>query len=492
MKPDILLTDIKMPKVDGLTMIRQAKEIVPDCIIIILTGYRDFNYAQEAIRVGAFDFILKPTRIEELTEVIVRATKEIEKRTVMFAEIDRYKEQFEKNIPVLRERLLYNLIHGLYTNETDISDEMQKLDLSIENFVMGLIDIENGQDKDGYSMQLYQFALISSLEEITADDFSFLTIPLNNRSLLFIARAAGDEDEELDLDKLQEKLNYLQQMIENCCNFTVSIAISSPGNGYRDLPVKFRECTNALEYRFYLGSNSLISYSDMNTFFKAKDYTVLEQLQRRLMEQIRAGNQKNALDIAESIRSYVYELKAEDKAYIKSFYLSVLSSINILRNSFTGNNEDNSNLNLTGLYPLIEACDNITDLHDILNEAVRSASEKINSYNNKSMKHLLKSAVEYLEAHYNEPITLNDLSEALYVSPFYLSRMFKKELNKNFVDYLNEIRIRKAKELLTDARYKTYEVAEAVGISDPHYFSKLFKKYEGITPTEYKDRQKTV
>ncbi|HHY64506.1 MAG TPA: response regulator [Clostridiaceae bacterium] len=77
-KPDILLTDIRMPKVDGLTMIRQAKEIVPDCIIIILTGYRDFNYAQEAIRLGAFDFILKPTKIEELTEVIVRAVKEIE------------------------------------------------------------------------------------------------------------------------------------------------------------------------------------------------------------------------------------------------------------------------------------------------------------------------------------------------------------------------------------------------------------------------------
>jgi len=488
-KPDILLTDIRMPKVDGLTMIRQAKEIVPDCIIIILTGYRDFNYAQEAIRLGAFDFILKPTKIEELTEVIVRAVKEIEKRKVMFAEIDRYREQFEKNIPILRERLLYNLIHGLYTNDTDISAEMQKLDLSVEKFVMGLIDIENEQDKDGYSMQLYQFALISSLEEITSEDFSFLTLPLNNRSLLFIARPMGDE--ELDLDELQDKLNYLQQMIENCCDFTVSIAISSPGSGYRDLPVKFRECTNALEYRFYLGNNSLISYSDMNTFFKAKDHTVLEQLQRRLMEQIRAGNQKNALDIAESIRSYVYELKAEDKAYIKSFYLSVLSSINILRNSFTGNSEDNSNLNLTGLYPLIEACDNITDLHDILNEAVKSAAEKINSYNNKSMKHLLKNAVEYLEAHYNEPITLNDVSEALYVSPFYLSRMFKKELNKNFVDYLNEIRIRKAKELLTDARYKTYEVAEAVGISDPHYFSKLFKKYEGITPTEYKDRQKT-
>jgi two-component system response regulator YesN len=249
--PDIILTDIRMPKADGLVMIRQAKEIVPECKIIILTGYRDFNYAQEAIKLGAFDFILKPTKIEELTGVIIRSIKDIEKRKVMRAEIEKYREQYEKNIPVLRERLLYNLIHGLYPNETDINQEMRKLNLSVDRFVMGMIDNESSEDKDSYSLQLYQFALISSLEEIMAKDFSFLTLALNNRCLLFLAGPHGNE--ELDLNNLQEKLNYLQEMIDNCFDFTISIAISSPGNGYRDLPIKFRECKNALEHRFYLG-----------------------------------------------------------------------------------------------------------------------------------------------------------------------------------------------------------------------------------------------
>lgn len=487
--PDIILTDIRMPKADGLIMIRQAKEVVPDCKIIILTGYRDFNYAQDAIKLGAFDFILKPTKIEELTEVIIRSIKEIEKRRVMCAEIDKYKEQYEKNIPVLRERLLYNLIHGLYPNAINIDEEMHKLNLSIDRYVMGIIDNESGEDKDSYSLQLYQFALISSLEEITDEYFSFLTLPINNRCLLFLARPLGDE--EVDLNKLQEKLNYLQEMIDNCCNFTVSIAISSPGHGYKDLPQKFRECKNALEHRFYLGGNSLISYSDMNTFYKAGDYTILEQKQSQLMEQIKAGNQKSALEIAESIRLYIHDLKADDKAYIKSFYLNVLSSINTIRSSLSGKQEDKRNLGLTGLYPMIEACENITDLHDILNEAVRNAAERVNNYNKNNLKLLLKSAIEYLETHYHEPITLGDVAQTLYVSSFYLSRMFKRELNINFVDYLNEMRIKKAKELLKDVKYKTYEVAEAVGISDPHYFSRLFKKYEGITPTEYKDGQKS-
>jgi two-component system response regulator YesN len=106
------------------------------------------------------------------------------------------------------------------------------------------------------------------------------------------------------------------------------------------------------------------------------------------------------------------------------------------------------------------------------------------------MKLLLRKAVDYLNAHYVEDVTLNQVAEHIYVSSFYISRMFKKELGINFVDYLNELRINKAKELLMDARFKTYEVAEAVGIPNAHYFSKLFRKYAGMTASEYKQTVK--
>ncbi len=485
LKPDIILTDIRMPKVDGFSMIRQVNELMPKSKVIILTGYRDFNYAQEAIKLGAFDFLLKPTKIEELTEVVKRAVGAIECEIKRGEELKQYKALYEKNIPLLKEKLLYNLLYGLYTNDADIEDQMERLNLSIGSFVMGIIDNESDGEKDSYALQLYQFGIISTLEEVLANEFSFISTALNNRWLLFVAKPLNQD--ELMLDKLHGKLNYLQEMIENCFNFTVSIAMSTQGHGYKDLPPKFRECKSALEYRFYLGGNTIIFYSDLDTFFKVKDHTVLEQQQKQLLDYIKAGDAAMVEEAIGVIRDYMRELKADDKAYIKSFYLSTLSNINTIRSSLLSENTDSKWLSLTSLYPMIENCDNIMDLNDILKEAARKAAENVNTYNNKNMKLLMKNAVEYLERHYNEPVTLNDVAETLYVSTYYLSRMFKKELNKNFVDYLNEIRINRAKELLKDVRYKTYEIADAIGISDAHYFSRLFKKYVGITPTEYKD-----
>ena len=142
---------------------------------------------------------------------------------------------------------------------------------------------------------------------------------------------------------------------------------------------------------------------------------------------------------------------------------------------------------LSGLYGLIEKCSNADELNTILGEAARSVTSKANIYNNKSIKLIMRKAAEYMQAHYHEQVTLNEVAEHTFVSTYYISRMFKREMGKNFVDFLNEIRMEKAKEMLKDVRFKTYEVAEKVGICDAHYFSRLFKKYAGITPTEFRE-----
>ncbi len=491
LKPDIILTDIRMPKDDGFSMLRSVKGIVPHSKIVILTGYRDFNYAHEAIKLGAFDFLLKPTKIEEITEVIKRTVTALDSEKHRKDEMQQFKELYEKNIPLIKEKLLFNLLYGIYLSESDVEEQIKRLDLQFDTFVMGIIDNESQGEKDSYALQLYQFGIISTLDEVLSEDFSFISTALNSRWLLFVAKPKGQD--ELDMEKLQSKLTYLQEMIENCFSFTVSIAISTMGKGYKDIPLKFRECQHALEHRFYLGGNTIISYSDMNTFFQYQDHSLLEQQQKILLDQIKAGNCDNVEQTIESIRLYVKNLKSDAKAYIKSFYLSTLTSINSIRYSLQKTNSENptESQSLASLYPLIESCENIMDLNDILREAARKAAENVNSYNQKNMRLLLRNAVDYLHEHYCESVTLNDVAEKLFVSTYYLSRMFKKELNKNFVDYLNEIRIEKAKELLMDVRLKTYEIADAIGISDAHYFSKLFKKYAGLTPTEYRELHRT-
>ncbi len=487
LKPDIILTDIRMPRADGLAMMRRVRDLVPKSKIVILTGYRDFNYAQEAVKLGAFDFVLKPSKIEELTAVIQRAAAELSMEKDRHQELNRFKELYEQNLPLMREKLLFNLIYGLYGNEGDMEEQMARFGIKLDEFLVGLIDNESESERGSYEMQLYQLGIINTLEEVLSEDFTFISTVLNSRWLLFVARPLEGFNGATEL--LEEKLAYLQEMIQNFFSFTLSIAVSSTGRGFKELPIKFAECRQALEHRFYLGRGAIIRYGDLKTFFRYNDHAFLEEYRVQLLNHIKTGNRESLEKVIVDIKDYIRKAPAGDQSLIKSFYLSILTDINAIRNALPDNQREDrpTGVSLNSLYQMIEGCENVEDLNDVLKEAARKAAENISLYNYKNMRLLLRDAVDYLKANYARPVTLNEVAEHLYISTSYLSRMFKKELNINFVDYLNEIRIERAKELLKDARYKTYEAAGAVGISDPHYFSKLFKRYVGQTPTEYRE-----
>ena len=487
--PEIIITDIRMPGMDGLSMIKQVKGIVPYSKIIILTGYRDFDYVQEAIKFGAFDFLLKPSKIEELTAVLTRAVNEINDQKIRHMEIDRFKVLFEQSIPILREKLLYDIIYGLNTSEYEITEKMKLFSISVKNFV--LVVMENDYDEKSNSSQydkhLYQFGIVNSFEEIFAEKYEVLSIMLNSSRVGFIIQKP--DRIPLDIEEVSEKCSYLQEVINNGFGFTVTIAVSSGGVSAMELPEKLKECLGSLEYKSYMGTNSIIQYSDLNSFFRYEDYSTLDKYQKQLLESIKSGNEGLVKVTTQNIARYVTTNKININ-YMKNFYYTTLSSINNIRISVSAVEVDKRHeegRDIASLLKLIEKSESAEELNSLLEDVAVRIAEKVNNFNNKSIKLILRKAIDYIQEHYSEQVTLNEVAENIYVSTFYISRMFKKELGKSFVDYLNDVRIEKSKELLKDIKYKTYEVAEIVGISDPHYFSKLFKKYSGMTPSEYRE-----
>ncbi len=492
-KPDIIITDIKMPEADGLSMIKQIKEDVPESKIIILTGHRNFDYAHEAVKLGVTDFLLKPSRIEELTAAISRAVKELNFQKQRNEELNKLSHLFNQNISVLREKLLYDIIYEINTNPEDIKEKLELFKMKQGRFRMLLVQNDAEESDDGeisqYDRHLYQFGIINTFIEIFSDKFEMMPVTLNTIGIAFIVIPLKETADDLD-EMINRKCTYLQEIINNCFGFTVTIAISSDGSDFTELPQKFRECREALEHKFYLGSNSIIYHSDVNTFFRYDDHSMLEKLQKALVEGIKSGNEAAVDERLKDIFSYIRGIDPSKKEFIKNFYWNTITAINNIRLSLKAG-EGNRKVEyseLSGLYGLIEKCNNADELNMLLEESARSVVTKVNNYNNKSIKLILRKAVEYLHEHYHEPITLNEVAEHTLVSTYYISRMFKKEMGKNFVDYLNELRIEKAKELLKDVRLKTYEVAEKVGIPDAHYFSRLFKKYVGMTPTEFREQ----
>lgn len=492
LRPDIIITDIRMPETDGLTMLREIKSAVPDSKIIILTGHRDFDYVHEALKIGAFDFLLKPSKIEELTSVISRAVKELKFQNERAEEFEKLNELFLENISVLREKLLYDIIYEINTNEADIKQKLELFKVESGDFYMMVVHNDSEENENNnisqYDRHLYQFGIINTFKEIFSDKFNVIQITLDNFGIAFVVMPLGDKENSMEL--INKKCAYLQEIISNCFSCTITIAISSEGSDFIELPEKFSECRQALEHKFYMGSNSIIFHSDVNTFFKYDDHSMLEKLQKALIEGVRSGNELAVSERLKDIRSYFEKIEPTKANFIKNFCWNTVSSINNIRISLSDKEGDKKQdyHELNGLYGLIEKCDNRQELFTLLDESARSVSQKVNSYNNRSIKLVLRKAVDFLHAHYHEQISLNEVAEHAFVSTYYISRMFKRETGKNFVDYLNDIRIEKAKELLKDVSLKNYEVAEKVGIPDAHYFSRLFKKHVGLTPTEFREQ----
>lgn len=486
--PHILFTDIRMPDTDGLTMIRSVKDIVPDCKIIILTGYRDFDYVQEAIKLGVFDFVLKPSKIEELTSILAKAVNELNCLKKRNEELDNLKKLFEQNIPFLKEKLLYDILYEINVNQEDVLERAELLGISIERFFLAVVEIDD-EDKNlsQYESHLYQFGIINTFREQFSDAFELVSIATTGGGAAFVMQPRSEG--MLFMEMMNERCTALQEMISNCFGFTVTIAVSSEGKGVMQLPEKMKECHEALERKFYLGSNAVIFNEDLKGFIRFEDYSTLEKYQKLLLDAIKTGNEKIVGERLEDIFSTIDNLEHINMEYMKSFYWGTITAINNIRLSVAQADNDKKveTIHAAGMQRMIEESGSISELNELLREVSFSIAAKVNHYNNRSIKLILRKAMDYIQEHYNEPITLKEVAESAYVSMCYISRMFRKELGRNFVDYLNGVRLEKAKELLKDPRYKTYEVAEKVGIPDAHYFSRLFKKVVGLTPTEYRE-----
>ena len=244
-----------------------------------------------------------------------------------------------------------------------------------------------------------------------------------------------------------------------------------------------------MDHKFYLGGNTVIFYGDLKGFVKFDDYSPLEKTQRLLLDGIKTGNEKIVCSRLEDIFTAIGSLEKVNMEYLRGFYWGIITSINNIRLSVAqaDNDKKAETLHLTSMQRMIGESESTAELNGLLKEVSLSITAKVNQYNNKSIKLILRRAMDYIQEHYSEQVTLNEVADNVYVSTCYISRLFKKELGINFVDYLNGIRMEKARELLRDPRYKTYEVAERVGIPDAHYFSRLFKKVVGLTPTEYRE-----
>jgi two-component system response regulator YesN len=478
---DIIVTDIQMPKMNGIELIKEVKKRNYSMKIIVISGFAEFEYAQESIKLNVADYLLKPFASRRLLEIVLRLKEQRDQEQAEKTELQELRENLHKNMEALREKFFMNLLNHNMTR-MDMAAELKFLGLerlADMPYQVAVMEIPEGLLRDvteegKYLLNLQFMNQVKRL--LDGGDYQYFPVnQLRNQiTVIFFT-----PDQELAV-RLEEYLTQLQLALKQ----SVIIGVGGKYCGFQDLSVSYREAKLASQYRYIHGPNRVFAIRDVNLDNPNYHKYFYYLHQNRLFDDLKVGAYSA---IREDIKAFVQEMRTSN---MNPESLRIIAS-NLILLTYTTLNELGYNLNElfeAAFSPLVDV--NHTESLDELENFLEGFYEKINTYASQKRLSLNQNLVDevrqLIDENYASDITLSGMADQYKISPGYLSLLFSERTGKNFIDYLTERRIKKAQELLKHTDMKIYEIAAAVGYNDSYYFSNCFKKVVGIAPSEFR------
>lgn len=476
--PDVIMTDIKMPFMDGLELGKKIAEIMPSTKIIIFSGSDDLEYAHQAIKINVVEYVLKPINSIELIEVLKRVKDKLDKQYDDKRNMEVLKKHYIESIPVIREQFLIGALEGRITKEKWIDNEKKlNLDFTKGYLVVALINIDNTLKTEENNLILISIKKIA--DENMEGCFKFISFPYLDKIVILISLNEKD-----NINRCINILNEVCKIFESIFNSTISVGIGRICESIGEIRSSYRTAQSALEYRPILGNGKTIYIDDLeqdnNTQLQFE-----EQDEVQLLNSIKISNEKEIRLAVENIFNKMEEANITLDKY-RIYLMEILTSILKLIQSY------NIEISLIfgdefNFYSHLEQFNSIEEIKAwfiekslILNEIIKK--ERVNS-----SKLLIEKAKEYIKNNYSDyDLSVEKLCSEIHVSPTYFSTIFKKETDMNFVNYLTNIRLEEAIKLLNTTDDKTYIIASKVGYQEANYFSYVFKRKFGIAPSRYR------
>lgn len=484
-RPDILITDIKMPFVDGLALSRLVKKELPETEIIILSGYEEFDYAKEAIQIGVARYLLKPINgetllqeIDSVAEIILGKQKEKEIR-------EKYQKEMEENS--LRDQM--DLFQHLVTGDCSMEELLSvagKLDLKIMApwYSIVLLKIQSMKhDYEEYSGSIVvvdeRIAKLAEPEHVLIFDRA-----LEGRAFLFKA----DSEEEL-LAYQKEYLGDVKEVLSSYVNLRYFGGIGTPVNRLREIPASFEDASHAFAHRYLVAESCILDSSLLMQEGAAEqeDFRISavnpEQIDRAKMQEfLRTGDLDEVIYFVDeffgkldggAMKSRIFRQYITMDAYFS--IVDFLKGLGLQKDEIEAPDQDSSILQDEK-----SAMDYIVR---IMEKALVLREKKASS----RYEDVVSEVIHYIEDNYaQEELSLNLLASHVNFSPNHLSMIFSQQTGQTLIRYLTDYRMNRAKELLRCSSKKSSVISMEVGYKDPHYFSYLFKKTQGMTPTQYR------
>lgn len=486
-QPDVVLTDIGMPFMNGIELTRELSIHYPAVKVIILTGYDDFDYAQQALKLQASDYILKPVTAAELEAVLRRLSTELSSERRQKQDYEHLKRQLTENMPLLKERFLERLVTSSMTekqkeeNYTYFEIEWQgawliELAIDADEFTLGF-------SPTLFDQELIRFGVFNIAQEIMMKSNG--TAAFRNQENRVLVLLSGENSEELQ-EKAMLVAEEIHWAVTSYLPVKISIGIGHPCKLTDNLTFAHQSALSALDYRYVIGTNEIIRISDMERLTRPELLPVVTW-ESELITKLKTGTLEEMDEWIDTLfamfRVHVIPIDV-CHIYLQRIVLTLMHTLYEMNSGMKQvfGEADNPMTMIHRFAALDEIEAWMKDLCGKAVSAIYSLREDHNVLQ-------IERAMEYVKQHFMDPdLSLKEVCKHVSISSSYFSSLFKQNTGRTFVEFVTYERMEKAKELLNMTSMKSYEIAYAVGYSDPHYFSVAFKKHTGDTPTEYRNK----
>ncbi len=479
--PDIVITDIRMLQCDGLEMIDRL--IAKGCIskFIILSGYSEFEYAKKGIQLGVKFYINKPVEEEELHYCISNVIEEIEAERTKLLEMDEYKIRSKNNIKNLKEFIIRDFLDTGNENTREFKDLLESIDFPFhaDYYTCVLLEAEGGTlDQDEYD--ILQWTLQDTFYKY-GDIYTFRYTPAHV-GVLVAARKNSEHSSSFNglIKSAKNKAtNQLKRLL--------TIGVGRTLQCWEEISESFQTANESLNYKWIKGSGTLIDFGDIENQ-PVEDTVIDEQDMKNLEEYIQNSEREACNRLINHIFEKLYRFRvSRSKIQLQCFNLVLLGIRSVSYNRF-----QHSEWIRAEIVPL----EGVLSFHTMeeLKTWVKTSLDKVIDLHSAGMvsqeRDVILEIKKYVAANYHQNISLADLSARFYLNPHYLSQLFHEKTGGTYLNYLMRIRVNHAKELLDQTEMKIYEICEAVGYIDTTHFSRVFEKFVGCKPSEYRKKRR--
>jgi two-component system response regulator YesN len=492
--PNIVITDITLPVIDGIEMIQRAKKLYPNFFTIFLTYHEDFDYTIEAIKLGASAYILKEKfKREEFYKLLIelknKLTDEISKSEIE----SQLTHELNNNLHLTGETIINQLLQGTYSVSEDVKKNAKLYGYSFnkEMFILTMIELDNSSlfvknTLLNYAV-LLRSAILNLIEGILRKNQTGIAFSRSCREY-FILYNYNPNIKDNVFEQVKVVSKDIQQQVNMLIKDTVSIYISKSANEINDIPVLFKQIMELKRIKFYMHSEVIISYSDIfrhdETFgITTFDYKeILKDYENSLLNRDIEGMKGIVSEFIDKACMNAYDISKVKHVIGRMFFaLSDYMEKQILKYS---------NQNVQVPVEKINDLQTIFELKEILLEHSEKAIKLVSDTSIRSKDNKIMNVIEYINKHINEPISLKSVSDYVSMNNSYFSRYFKSKTGENFSDYLTKLRVDNAKKLLISSCLTIDEIANKVGYNNTEYFMKVFKKFTKSTCSEFRKSNK--